>query len=84
MLFRSILLAQGQTCLPPDGLSLKDHLADVERHLIAQALERSKGNVSQTARLLNLQRTTLIVKLDKYDLRYNAQSDGEGGEQARA
>jgi sigma-54 specific flagellar transcriptional regulator A len=79
-----ILLAQGQTCLPPDGLSLKDHLADVERNLIAQALERSKGNVSQTARLLNLQRTTLIVKLDKYDLRYNAQSDGEGGEQARA
>ena len=79
-----IMLAQGQACLPPDGLSLKEHLADVERNLIMQALERSKGNVSQTARLLNLQRTTLIVKLEKYDLRYNAQSDGESGEQALA
>ena len=78
-----IMLAQGQACLPPDGLSLKEHLADVERTLIMQALERSKGNVSQTARLLNLQRTTLIVKLDKYALRYNGQGEGED-EQAAA
>jgi DNA-binding NtrC family response regulator len=34
-----------------------------------QALNRTDGNVSQTARLLNLQRTTLIEKLNKYDLR---------------
>ncbi len=78
-----IMLAQGLPCLPPEGLSLKEHLADVERALITQALERAGGNVSQTARLLNLQRTTLIVKLDKYELRHNDSAE-EGGAQAAA
>ena len=64
-----IMLAQGLPSLPPEGLSLKDRLADIERDLIVQALQRTDGNVSQTARLLNLQRTTLIEKLNKYDLR---------------
>jgi sigma-54 specific flagellar transcriptional regulator A len=64
-----IMLAQGLPSLPPEGLSLKDRLADIERDLILQALQRTDGNVSQTARLLNLQRTTLIEKLNKYDLR---------------
>jgi sigma-54 specific flagellar transcriptional regulator A len=64
-----IMLAQGISCLPPEGISLKDRLADIERDLILQALARTDGNVSQTARLLNLQRTTLIEKLNKYDLR---------------
>ena len=64
-----IMLAQGISCLPAEGLSLKDRLADIERDLIIQALARTEGNVSQTARLLNLQRTTLIEKLNKYDLR---------------
>jgi sigma-54 specific flagellar transcriptional regulator A len=64
-----IMLAQGLPSLPPEGLSLKDRLADIEKDLIIQALNRTDGNVSQTARLLNLQRTTLIEKLNKYDLR---------------
>jgi sigma-54 specific flagellar transcriptional regulator A len=64
-----IMLAQGLPSLPPEGLSLKDRLADIERDLILQALNRTDGNVSQTARLLNLQRTTLSEKLNKYDLR---------------
>ncbi|MEY4645040.1 MAG: Nitrogen assimilation regulatory protein [Pseudomonadota bacterium] len=73
-----IMLAQGLPCLPPQGLSLKDYLADIERDLILQALNRAQGNVSQTARLLNLQRTTLIVKLDKYELRHNDSVDDSG------
>jgi sigma-54 specific flagellar transcriptional regulator A len=64
-----ILLAQGIQTLPPDGISLKQHLVDVERNLIEQALSRTQGNVSQTARLLQLQRTTLIEKINKYELR---------------
>jgi sigma-54 specific flagellar transcriptional regulator A len=70
-----IMLAQGglpSPVLPPEGLSLKERLADMERELIQQALERTEGNVSQTARLLNLQRTTLIEKIQKYQLRPNA------------
>ncbi len=66
-----IMLAQGMAApvLPPEGLSLKDRLADIERELIMQALTRTDGNVSQTARLLSLQRTTLIEKIQKYALR---------------
>ena len=66
-----IMLAQGLTHLPPQGISLKERLADIERDLITQALTRTDGNVSQTARLLNLQRTTLIEKINKYELRPN-------------
>jgi sigma-54 dependent transcriptional regulator, flagellar regulatory protein len=70
-----IMLAQGgmpSPVLPPEGLSLKERLADIERDLIQQALERTDGNVSQTARLLSLQRTTLIEKIQKYALRPGA------------
>jgi sigma-54 specific flagellar transcriptional regulator A len=68
-----IMRAQGVSVpandeFPEHGLHLKDHLADIERNLIIKALEESDGNVSQSARLLNLQRTTLIEKINKYKL----------------
>lgn len=65
----AIFLAQGIQPLPPEGLSLKQHLVNIERGLIEQALSRTQGNVSRTAKLLQLQRTTLIEKINKYDLR---------------
>ena len=49
--------------LPPEGLNLRDTLAAIERKLIDQALARSNGVVAQAARLLCIQRTTLIEKL---------------------
>jgi sigma-54 specific flagellar transcriptional regulator A len=64
-----ICMAQGMVQLPPNGLALKDQLVQIERSLIEQALARTSGNVSQSARLLRLQRTTLIEKINKYDLR---------------
>lgn len=66
---QAILLAQGIQTLPPEGISLKQHLVEIERSLIEQALLRTQGNVSQTAKLLQLQRTTLIEKINKYELR---------------
>ena len=65
----AIFLAQGIQALPPEGISLKQHLVNIERGLIEQALSRTQGNVSRTAKLLQLQRTTLIEKINKYDLR---------------
>lgn len=62
-------LSEALPVLPPEGLSLKHRLAEIERDLIAQALSRAKGNVSQTARILNVQRTTLIEKIQKFGLR---------------
>jgi sigma-54 specific flagellar transcriptional regulator A len=64
-----IMLAQGMPTLPPEGLSLKERMAQIERSIIEQALQRNSGNVSRTAKLLNLQRTTLIEKINKYELR---------------
>ena len=51
-----------------EGLPLKERLAEIEKNFIKQALSESKGNVSKTARLLNVQRTTLIEKINKYAL----------------
>jgi sigma-54 specific flagellar transcriptional regulator A len=64
--------AQGLPSLPDQGLDLKDHIAGIERDIIAQALERTAYNVSQTARLLSVRRTTLIEKINKYELSSNA------------
>lgn len=61
-------LSQDLRVLPPEGLSLKHRLAEIERDLINQALGRAKGNVSQAARILNVQRTTLIEKIQKFGL----------------
>lgn len=54
--------------LPEDGLDLKDHLADIEVGLIRQALDATDGVVAHAARLLRMQRTTLVEKLRKYGL----------------
>ena len=50
--------------LPPQGLSLED----VERSLLQQALEHSRHNKSQAARLLGLSRATLRYRLRKFGL----------------
>ncbi|MFH2055936.1 MAG: sigma 54-interacting transcriptional regulator, partial [bacterium] len=43
-------------------------LAQVEREAILRALERSGGNKSKAAKLLNVPRHVLIYRLKKYDL----------------
>jgi sigma-54 specific flagellar transcriptional regulator A len=48
---------------------------DIERDYIQQALERSQGNVSKAARLLSLQRTTLIEKINKLGLKGPVEAD---------
>ncbi len=50
------------------GLGLRDHLAQVEQTLIREALARSGGTVAEAARLLQVQRTTLVEKLRKYGI----------------
>jgi len=65
---RVISLAQGGEDFPDQGVKLKQHLLNIEKTIIQQALEKANGNVSQAARLLSLQRTTLIEKINKYGL----------------
>ncbi len=65
---QTIAMAQNWDSFPEQGLPLKQHMVDIERSLIQQALDKAEGNVSKTARLLNVQRTTLIEKINKYGL----------------
>ena len=65
---QTILLAQGGGAFPEEGLQLKQHLLDIECNLIRHALNNAGGNVSKTARMLKLQRTTLIEKINKHGL----------------
>jgi DNA-binding NtrC family response regulator len=52
------------------GASAHEHLLEqVERLLLAEALERSRGNQTHAARLLGLARPTLHAKLQRYGLR---------------
>lgn len=48
--------------------SLDSVVESVERNMIAQALERSKGNITKTAEMLNITRQRLYYKLDKYNI----------------
>lgn len=54
----------GGVSLPPGGTSLYD----VERELIRQALEQSRGNKTTAAKLLRITRDTLRYKVKKYKL----------------
>jgi sigma-54 specific flagellar transcriptional regulator A len=60
-----ICVANGGSLLPREGLALKEYLGDIEKNIIEEALCRTGGNVSKTAELLQLQRTTLIQKMNK-------------------
>ncbi len=50
--------------LPPEGLSIEQ----VEREIIRQALEMHNGNQTRTARYLDITRSALIYRMQKYEL----------------
>jgi DNA-binding NtrC family response regulator len=54
--------------LPEKGLDLKKLMTEIEESLINQALERTGGNKNKAAQLLQLNRTTLIEKLKRFNL----------------
>jgi len=54
--------------VPATGLSFRDVVDDFETDLILQALEQTHWNKNQAARLLGLNRTTLIEKIKKKGL----------------
>lgn len=51
-----------------EGLDLKSYLVEMEVQLIQQALSQTDGNVSQAAKLLQTNRTTLVEKIRKFNL----------------
>jgi len=53
---------------PPHGI-YDMVITNVERSLIASVMERAKGNQTQAADMLGLNRNTLRTKLTKYGIR---------------
>ena len=54
--------------LPAEGVSTKELLNNLEANLIRTALTQTDGNVSKASELLQLGRTSLIQKINKYKL----------------
>ncbi len=70
----------GLTVLPGPEAGQRDPvtLEEVERRHIAQVLLHTGGNVSQAARVLDIDRVTLYNKMRKYQLSRPAQDDTDG------
>ena len=51
--------------LPAEGIDLAQMIEDLENRYILEALQRTKNNKNQAARLLGLNRTTLVERLKK-------------------
>lgn len=62
--------------LPPEGLSIEN----VEREIIRQALEMHSGNQTRAARYLDITRSALIYRMQKYGLASDTDAPDEGGE----
>ena len=65
---RTMPLSPPTAVLGGEGLDLKDYLRQVEEDLIRQALNDSDWVVARAAKLLKLQRTTLVEKIRKFDI----------------
>jgi sigma-54 specific flagellar transcriptional regulator A len=50
-------------------VALREMLAEIERRYIEEALTLSEGVIADAARMLSLQRTTLIEKMRKYEMK---------------
>ena len=60
------------------GTSLASAVEQVERDMIQTALDRSRGNISETARLLGLTRRGLYLKLRRLGLDARSEVDAQG------
>ncbi|OEZ57552.1 sigma-54 dependent transcriptional regulator [Duganella sp. HH105] len=65
--------AVGGLRLGVDGMTLEQ----VERHMIAKALEQHQGNISRVAKALGLSRTALYRRLERHGLGGGDAADGE-------
>jgi transcriptional regulator with PAS, ATPase and Fis domain len=56
--------------LPDEGIDLSDVVSDFEKNIIIQALKKSGWIKNRAAKLLNLNRTTLVEKIKKQGIQY--------------
>lgn len=64
-------LSQVKPQLPEEGIDAPNVLNNIERNLVIAALDRCGWNVSKSAQILGMPRTTLIQKMNKFNLNQN-------------
>lgn len=64
--------------LPAEGLDLNQVVSDVEKKLMLQSLQATRGNKKRAAELLGLKRTTFLEKMKRLDLEDALPECGEG------
>jgi DNA-binding NtrC family response regulator len=65
--------------LPSDGLDLNQVVSDMEKKLMLQSLQVTRGNKKRAAELLGLKRTTFLEKMKRLDLEDVLPEVGEPG-----
>ena len=65
-----IALSENLEFIPEKGIQAKNILNKLEEEFIKKALIQTSGNVSKASKLLCLGRTTLIQKIEKYNIQY--------------
>ena len=68
----SIGFDQDSSVTVPANATLNEALAEVERKMIREALQKHRGNISRAARELGLTRRGLYLKLDRYQISASA------------
>jgi two-component system response regulator PilR (NtrC family) len=69
-----------QIMVPPEGISFKDVISDVERRLIESTLEAAGGVQKRAAELLRIKPTTLNEMIKRHDIRpRRKKTAGNGG-----
>jgi len=67
-IFATPTAPSGSMELPPDGLDLNQVVSDMEKKLMLQSLQITRGNKKRAAELLGLKRTTFLEKMKRLDL----------------
>ena len=63
---------QNSSVTVPANATLNEALAEVERKMIRESLQKHRGNISRAARELGLTRRGLYLKLDRYQIKASA------------
>jgi two-component system response regulator PilR (NtrC family) len=66
--------------LPPEGISFKDVITNVEKRLIESTLEASGGVQKRAAELLHIKPTTLNEMIKRYDIKPRRKKDEDAEE----
>jgi two-component system response regulator PilR (NtrC family) len=70
--------------VPPEGISFKDVITDVEKRLIESTLEAAGGVQKKAAELLRIKPTTLNEMIKRHDIGRRRRKNGEADDEGRA